>query len=122
MKARLGFTLTEVLIATVVLAVGVLALVGTSGMVSRMIGRGKIETRAAQAASRRMETLRLAAHASSPPCSSLGFVSGGPVLSGSMTESWVVPPTGRTRWIRVTVTYLTTHGTREAVLETAMVC
>ena len=57
----LGFTLTEVLVAVLVLAVGVVALASTSATVSRMIGLGKIETRAAQAASRRMETLRLAA-------------------------------------------------------------
>jgi prepilin-type N-terminal cleavage/methylation domain-containing protein len=122
MKSRLGFTLTEVLIATVVLAVGVLALVGASGTVTRMIGRGKIETRAAQAASRRMETLRLATQATSPPCSNPEFASGGPVRSGSMTESWLVPPTGKTRRVRVTVAYLTTRGMREAVLETAMTC
>ena len=119
---RLGFTLTEVLVAVLVLGVGVVALVGTSGTVTRMIGRGKIETRAAQAASRRMETLRLAGYATSPRCTDPGFVSGGPVLSGGMTESWIVPLTGRVRKVRVTVTYLTTRGSREAILETALTC
>jgi prepilin-type N-terminal cleavage/methylation domain-containing protein len=118
----LGFTLIEVLVAVLVLGVGILALVGTSAGVTRMIGRGKIETRAAQAASSRMETLRLAADATSPRCSDPGFASGGPVLSGGMTESWVVPPAGKVRRVRVTVTYLTTRGTREAVLETALTC
>ena len=118
----LGFTLTEVLVAVLVLGVGVVALVGTSATVTRMIGRGKVETRAAQAASRRMETLRLAAYATSPRCTDPGFASGGPVLSGSMTESWLVPPTGRVRRVRVTVTYLTVRGSREATLETALTC
>jgi len=117
-----GFTLVEVLVAILVLGVGVLALVGTSAGVTRMIGRGKVETRAAQAASSRMEMLRLAASASSPPCSGPGFASGGPVLSGGMAESWRVPPAGRVRQVRVTVTYLTFRGPREAVLETAMTC
>ena len=119
---RLGFTLTEVLVAVLVLGVGVVALVGTSGTVTRMIGRGKIETRAAQGASRRMETLRLAAYATSPRCTDPGFTSGGPVLSGGMTESWIVPLTGRVRKVRVTITYLTTRGSREAILETALTC
>jgi prepilin-type N-terminal cleavage/methylation domain-containing protein len=118
----LGFTLTEVLVAVLVLAVGVVALASTSATVSRMIGLGKIETRAAQAASRRMETLRLAAYATSPRCTDPGFVSGGPVLSGGMAESWLVPPTGRVRKVRVTVTYLTVRGSREAALETALTC
>ncbi len=71
----LGFTLIEVLVAILVLGVGIIALVGTSAGVTRMIGRGKIETRAAQAASNRMETLRLAAYASSPRCADPGFAS-----------------------------------------------
>ncbi len=120
--SRLGFTLTEVLVAVLVLGVGIVALVGTSGSVTRMIGRGKIETRAAQAASRRLETLRLAGYATLPRCTDPGFASGGPVLSGGMTESWLVPPTGRVRKVRVTVTYLTARGPREAILETALTC
>ena len=114
--SRLAFTLIEVLVAVLVLGVGIIALVGTSAGVTRMIGRGKIETRAAQAASSRMETLRLAAYATSPRCSNPGFRSGGPVLSGGMTESWRVPPTGRVRKVRVTVTYLTVRGSRQAML------
>jgi prepilin-type N-terminal cleavage/methylation domain-containing protein len=120
--SRQGFTLTEVLVAVLVLGVGILALVGTSATVTRMIGLGKIETRAAQAASRRMETLRLAAYATSPPCTDPGFVSGGPVLSRGMAESWRVPPAGRVRKVRVTITYLTARGSREAMLETAVTC
>ena len=120
--SRVAFTLIEVLVAVLVLGVGIIALVGTSAGVTRMIGRGKVETRAAQAASSRMETLRLAAYATSPRCSNPGFASGGPVLSGGMTELWVVPPTGKVRKVRVTVTYLTTRGAREAVLETALTC
>jgi prepilin-type N-terminal cleavage/methylation domain-containing protein len=120
--SRLGFTLTEVLVAVLVLGVGIVALVGTSATVTRMIGRGKIETRAVAAASRRMETLRLAAYATAPRCTDPGFASGGPVLSGGMTESWLLPPTGKVRKVRVTVTYLTAQGSREAMLETVLTC
>lgn len=117
-----GFTLIEVLIALIVLAAGIVALVSASGMVTRMIGLGKVETRAAQAASQRMELLRLAANATSPRCSSPEFASGGPVMSGSMTESWLVAPVGKVRRVRVTITYLTVRGLRTAELETAMKC
>jgi prepilin-type N-terminal cleavage/methylation domain-containing protein len=120
--SRLAFTLTEVLVALLVLGVGIIALVGSSAGVTRMIGRGKIETRAAQAASSRMEKLRVIAQATSPRCTDSGFASGGPVLSGGMTESWLVPPAGKVRRVRVTVTYLTTRGAREAVLETVLTC
>ena len=117
-----GFTLIEVLVAVLVLGVGIIALVGTSGSVTRMIGRGKIETRAAHAASRRMESLRAAAYAALPRCTDPAFVSGGPIPSGGMTESWHVPTTGTVRRLRITVTYLTSRGAREAILETTLTC
>jgi prepilin-type N-terminal cleavage/methylation domain-containing protein len=117
-----GVTLVEVIVAIVVLAVGVIALAGSSGMVTRMIGRGKAETHAAQAASRRMEMLRALAGSTTPRCSDPGFTSGGPILSEGITESWVVSPTGNIRRVRVTVTYLTVRGVRSAVLETAIEC
>ena len=117
-----GLTLLEILVAIVVLGVGIAALVGTSGMTSRMLGAAKVETRAAQAASSRMEALRLAAHSTSPRCTSPAFASGGPVIVGGMTESWEVAPTGKVRRVRVIVTYLTVKGTRTAELETSMSC
>jgi prepilin-type N-terminal cleavage/methylation domain-containing protein len=120
-NSRVGFTLTEVLVAIVILTIGTVAMVGSSSSVTRMIGRGKVETRAAQAASRRMESLRLVADAP-PRCTGAGFRSGGPVISGGMTESWQVPGTGKLRHVRVTVTYLTIRGPRTAVLETRMAC
>lgn len=122
MRSQRGLTLLEILVAIVVLGVGIAALVGTSGMTSRMLGAAKVETRAAQAASSRMEALRLAAQSTSPRCSSPAFASGGPVLSGGMTESWVVAPSGKVRRVRVIVTYLTVKGTRTAELETSMSC
>jgi Tfp pilus assembly protein PilV len=117
----LGFTVIEVLVAIVVLTIGIMALVSSSASVTRMIGRGKIETRAAQAATRRMEILRLAAD-TPPRCTSTSFASGGPVISGGMSESWQVPETGKVRQVRVTVTYLTVRGPRTAALETRMPC
>jgi prepilin-type N-terminal cleavage/methylation domain-containing protein len=121
-RSRAGLTLVEVLVAIVVLGVGVVALAGGSSLVTRMIGRGKVETRAAQVASRRMEALRLLAAAGSPRCNAPGFSSGGPSIRDGVTESWIVPSSGRLRRVRVTVTYLTVRGPRSAALETEIEC
>jgi prepilin-type N-terminal cleavage/methylation domain-containing protein len=117
-----GFTLVEVLVALVVLAVGVLALTGSSAVINRMIGRGKIETHAAMAAARRMEVLRRIAGSTTPRCSASEFASGGPTLEDGLLASWTVPPSGSLRRVRVSVSYLTLRGSRSAVLETSIPC
>jgi prepilin-type N-terminal cleavage/methylation domain-containing protein len=117
-----GFTLVEVLIAVTVLGIGILALAGSSSMVTRMIGRGKTETHAALMASARMEMLRAAAQSTTPRCIAPGFASGGSVLLGGARDAWAVPPSGAVRRVRVTVTYPTVRGVRSSVLETAIQC
>ncbi|HZA93025.1 MAG TPA: prepilin-type N-terminal cleavage/methylation domain-containing protein [Gemmatimonadales bacterium] len=121
-RANSGFTLVEVLVALVILGIGVLALSGSSSMITRMIGRGKAETHAAMVASRRVEMLRRVAHSSSPRCTAAEFASGGPIIEEGLTQSWTVTPAGAVRRVRVTVTYLTVRGIRSAVLETAVAC
>ena len=117
-----GFTLVEVMIAVVMLSVGVVALAGSSGMVTRMIGRGKIETRAAQAALRRAETLRLAAYSTTPRCTAGGFASGGPETADNVTENWVVAVAGNVATVQVTVTHAAGRGTHTDVLTTRIEC
>ena len=121
-RSSAGFSLVEVLVAIVVLGVGIVALVGSSAMVTRMIGRGKVETRAAQVASGRLETLRMAAYSTSPRCTAVGFANGGPVTTSNVTESWVVPTVGKVRSVQVNVTYRTVQGTRTASLQTRIEC
>jgi prepilin-type N-terminal cleavage/methylation domain-containing protein len=53
-----GFTIVEVIIAILVLTVGILALSGTSALVTRMIARGSRAAMAASFAAERMEVLR----------------------------------------------------------------
>jgi prepilin-type N-terminal cleavage/methylation domain-containing protein len=117
-----GFTLVEVLVALVVLAIGILALTGSSAVINRMIGRGRVETQAAMAAARRVETLRRLAGSTTPRCTASEFATGGPVLEGGLLASWTVPPAGAVRRVRVSVTYLTLRGPRSAVLETSITC
>ncbi|HEV8400424.1 MAG TPA: prepilin-type N-terminal cleavage/methylation domain-containing protein [Gemmatimonadales bacterium] len=53
-----GFTIVEIIIAIVVLTVGLLGLVSTAALVTRMIARGQRSSVAATFASQRMELLR----------------------------------------------------------------
>lgn len=61
MKNQRGFTMVEIIIAIIVLTVGLLGLVTTSALVTRMIGRGQRSALAANFAQQRMEKLRAGA-------------------------------------------------------------
>ncbi len=58
-KNRRGFTIVEVIIAIIVLTVGILAMVTTAALVTRMIARGQRSADASAFAQRRMERLRV---------------------------------------------------------------
>lgn len=60
-KNRKGFTIIEVIIAIIVLTVGVLGMVTTAALVTRMIARGQRSASASAFAARRMERMRVAA-------------------------------------------------------------
>lgn len=121
-RSASGFTIVEVLVAIVVLSIGLIALAGSTAMVTRMIGRGKVETRVAQAASRRIEALRVAAYSTSPRCTAGAFATGGPVTTGGLTEAWTVAAAGKVRTVQVNVTYRTVRGSRTAILQTRIEC
>ena len=59
MKREQGFTIVEVIVAIMVLTVGLLALVTSAALVTRMIGRGQRSAVSAQYAQRRLEMLRV---------------------------------------------------------------
>jgi prepilin-type N-terminal cleavage/methylation domain-containing protein len=56
-----GFTIIEIIIAIIVLTVGVLGLVTTGALVTRMIARGQRSAVAAAFGSRRLERMRVGA-------------------------------------------------------------
>lgn len=56
-----GFTIIEIIIAIVVLTVGILGMVTTAALVTRMIARGQRSADASAFAARRLERLRPAA-------------------------------------------------------------
>ena len=119
-RARSGFTLVEVLVAVTILGVGVVALAGSTATVTRMIGRGKIQTRAAQLATQRLEMLRLTAYSATPRCT--GLASGGPQTTDKITVSWTVAVNGSGRNLTVSSAYATPRGTRTEVLTTYIEC
>lgn len=61
LKSASGFTIIEIIIAIVVLTVGLLGLVTTGALVTRMIARGQRSAVASAFASRRLERMRVAA-------------------------------------------------------------
>ena len=60
-KNKGGFTIIEIIIAIIVLTVGILGMVTTAALVTRMIGRGQRSADASAFAARRLERLRPAA-------------------------------------------------------------
>ena len=119
-QARSGFTLVEVLVAVTILAVGVVAMAGAAGTVTRMIGRGKIDTRAAQLATQQVENLRRIAYSTAPRCTALA--NGGPQLTDHVSLSWTVEVNGTGRTVTVSASYATARGTRTEMLTTYIEC
>jgi prepilin-type N-terminal cleavage/methylation domain-containing protein len=121
-QARSGFTIIEVLVAVTILAVGVVAMAGSLGAVTRMIGRGKIDTRAAQLATLTVDSLRLVAYSTTPRCTALA--NGGPAITDHVTLSWTVAvnATGTGRDVNVSASYATGRGTHTEVLTTYIEC
>ena len=117
-----GFTLIEVLVALVLLTMGVMALVGSSAMVSRMIGRGRGSTVAVQVATARLERLRRVAASTSPRCTSPQFVSDS-TATGGVSERWIVDTAaGLSRRVGVIIAYRDPRGLVRDTLRTIVLC
>ena len=87
---RSGFTLLEVLIATIVVTVGLLALASTIGLSATLAGRGRAQSRAALLLQSRADLLRQEVSAGRPGCTppSAGARSHAP----GVVESWNASP------------------------------
>jgi prepilin-type N-terminal cleavage/methylation domain-containing protein len=121
---RRGFTMVEVMVALVLLTVGVMALVGSSAMVSRMIGKGRGSTIAVQVATARLERLRRVAASTVPRCASPEFANGSATTAG-VAERWVVSPLegpGLSRRVSVILTYRDARGPVRDTLHTVLLC
>ena len=107
-----GFTLVEVLIAIVILSVGVLGMVQTSALVSRMVGQGRRNTQAGLVATQRMELLRQTAMSTNPHCTALAS---GTATTGTVSEAWTISGAGRSRRASIILTY---RGNRANLVDT----
>jgi prepilin-type N-terminal cleavage/methylation domain-containing protein len=119
-----GFTLVEVIIAVVILTVGLLGLTTTSGLVTRMIGRGQRSEVAALLAMQQMERARPAA------CIPAQRVAGDTtIMRGSRPVAriaWTytdVDGDGRSIRLRVVTDFVVSaNRVRTATMETSVVC
>jgi prepilin-type N-terminal cleavage/methylation domain-containing protein len=118
-----GFTIVEVMLAVVLLAIGVMALVGSSAMVTRMIGRGRESTTVGQIATARAERLRQIAAATSPACGSAQLVNGTSNPGSGITERWELGPAGgRTRNVLLMYTYRAARTIRTDTMSLTLLC
>ena len=107
-RNRRGFTIVEILVAVIVLSIGVLALAGTLGTITRMMSNGQQKTRAATVAASILDSLRNKAYSSIPKCSGLSNGSESTNRYGTRyTSSWTVSQTasGTSRDVRIVVSY-----------------
>ncbi len=118
-----GFTLIEIMIALVLLVVGVMALAGSSAMVTRMIGQGRASTLVGQLAGSRAEWLRQLAASTSPACGS-AMLRSGSSNSGGVAEEWtVLGAAGEPlREARLTYAYRVPRGIRSDTVSLTLLC
>jgi prepilin-type N-terminal cleavage/methylation domain-containing protein len=120
MQRERGFTIVEVIVAIIVLTVGLLGLVTSAALVTRMIARGQRSAAAAQYATRRLEMLRASGCRSQAGGSETLFRGATPVDS----LSWRFVNRGNNTWqVVVRSTYQTALGKwRTDSLETEISC
>lgn len=115
-----GFTIIEVLVAVVVLGIGIVALVGSSGVVTRMIGQGKRTSNAVNYAELRLETMRQTALSATPQCT--GLAGATTTHPGAVTVVTQVAVNGDVRTLRAIVSYPSGRGFMSDTLVTIIRC
>jgi type II secretory pathway pseudopilin PulG len=124
-RTERGFTVVEVVVAMLVLIIGATALVGSSGLVSRQIGRGRSISTATQVAVQRLDMLRRAANrrtaVGGARCLHSDFAAGTATTLG-VSESWGIGAGGSLRAVADTVVYARTGGTSRVILQTLIAC
>ena len=121
MKNERGFTIVEVIIAIIVLTIGLLGMVTTSALVTRMIASGQRSANAANFASQRLEQLRVTGCKSQAAGKDTLYTQSGTVAA---TNSWFFTNATNSHWTIVdTVKYQTSKGAwRTDIMETQVSC
>ena len=110
---RRGFALVEILVALMVFGVGVLALVGASGAVTRMMGDAAQQIVAATVAQSRFDRLR------GVPCSA---VTSGADTTRGVYAQWSTAPVTRGVSVTVAVRYDTPTGRKTRTFRSLLPC
>lgn len=117
-----GFTIIEILIAVVVLMVGVLGLVMTAALVTRMMGRANRAQMAANYASQRMEKMRTAACIAGQRNAGVDTLYRGSRMIAYNTWSYTDMPNGSYRLQVITRWETTNNKLRADTLEQGVPC
>ena len=117
-----GFTIIEILIAVVVLMVGVLGLVMTAALVTRMMGRANRAQMAANYASQRMEKMRTAACIAGQRNAGVDTLYRGSQMIAYNTWSYTDMPSGSYRLQVITRWETTNNKLRSDTLEAGVPC
>jgi prepilin-type N-terminal cleavage/methylation domain-containing protein len=124
-KSRDGFTIIEIMVAVLVLGIGITALVGSSALVTRQIGRGRTISIANEIGTQRLERLRVLARPSgaTAACAQAGFASSAaPDTVRGVIESWTVSGAGNSRTVTVNVSYPRKSGWSTFSLQAVVGC
>ena len=128
-KSNRGFTIIEIIIAIIVLTVGVLAMVTTAALVTRMIARGQRSSDASAFMARRVERLRAIASGQLAGACVAPAPGADTLYRGSnwvAFNTWTVTPVvGQAQNFRIKVvsTYKTTkNNVRRDSMETTFSC
>lgn len=120
LKNQSGFTIIEIIIAIIVLTVGVLGMVTTAALVTRMIARGQRSAEASAFAARRLERERVAACAAQNDGTET-LSRGSTVVA---TNRWTYTNLGNLNYrLKIVSTYRTTKNkSRSDSTETTISC
>lgn len=114
-RSRRGFTVVEMVIAIIILAVGIIGLMGTSLVVLRQMRLGQRQALAAGLAQTRFDSL------ASRPCSAL--VNGGGAGPMGLREAWVVTAAGGgARHVTDTIVIPLHRSSRRYVYSSTILC
>jgi len=117
---RNGFTLLEVLLASLLLAAGVGALAGSATVTVGMMTRARAWGSAVRAATTQLESLRAAAAAAPGGCAQLA--DGADSLSDGTAWSWRISPAGDRREVSLAVAALIPAGRVVDTLSSSLWC
>ena len=112
-RPRHGFTVFEMIIAIIVMAVGVMGLAGTARYVAMQMGNGRTQTIAATFATKIADSL------SARRCAA---IVGGTQTKRGVTITWTVADSTRTKWVTEQVQYKTKSGAKTVNYLTVIQC